>query len=133
MGHSDASFDEAQAAASHGVCYAVHTFNAMRELTHRDPGIAGCVLADDRVFAEIIADGVHVHPAAVRVLGRAKGCQRIVLATDAISATDMPDGRYRLGSDIVEVLDGVCRDEEGRLAGSTLTQEVALKHIMDWT
>src|SRR5262249_5017773 len=133
MGHSNATLEQARAAADRGICYAVHTFNAMRTFSHRDPGIAGAVLADDRIFAEIIADGVHVHPIAVQLFARAKGRDRVLLATDAISATDMPDGRYHLGSDIVQVVDGVCRDDEGRLAGSTLTQEVALKHLMDWT
>ena len=73
MGHSNASFEEANAAVSLGVCYAVHTFNAMREFTHRDPGIVGSVLSDDRIFAEIIADGIHVSPSVIRVFARAKG------------------------------------------------------------
>jgi N-acetylglucosamine-6-phosphate deacetylase len=133
MGHSNASWDEASAAAGHGVCYAVHTFNAMRPFAHREPGITGAVLTDDRIFAEIIADGVHVHPAAVRLLARAKARNRILLVTDAISATDMPDGEYALGPNNVQVSQGVCRDSEGRLAGSTLTQEVALKNYTSWT
>ena len=133
MGHSNASFDEAQAAASHGVCYAVHTFNAMRELTHRDPGIVGAVLSDDRVFAEIIADGVHVAPAVVKFFARAKRAERILLVSDSISATGMPDGEYRLGTGTVTVANGVCRDAEKRLAGSTLTQDVALKNFLAWT
>lgn len=133
MGHSNATFDEASAAAGRGVCYAVHTFNAMRGFSHRDPGIAGAVLADDRIFAEIIADGVHVDRAVVRTFARAKGKARVLLATDAISAMDMPDGRYGLGSDTVEVANGVCRDAEGRLAGSTLTQEIALRNFVEWT
>jgi N-acetylglucosamine-6-phosphate deacetylase len=133
MGHSNATFDEASRAANRGVCYAVHTFNAMRAFSHRDPGIVGTVLADDRIFAEIIADGIHVDGNVVRVFARAKGKSRILLVTDAISATDMPDGRYRLGGDTVAVVDGICRDAEGRLAGSTLTQEVALRNLIDWT
>src|SRR5438445_4964778 len=94
MGHSNATFDEASAAAGKGVCYAVHTFNAMRPLEHRDPGIVGAVLSDDRIFAEIIADGVHVHPSVIRFFARAKRAERVLLVTDAISATDMPDGEY---------------------------------------
>jgi N-acetylglucosamine-6-phosphate deacetylase len=133
MGHSNATFDEARNAADRGVCYAVHTFNAMRGFLHRDPGIVGEVLADDRIFAEIIADGVHVDEPVVRVFARAKGKSRVLLVTDAISATDMPDGRYRLGEDSVEVMKGICRDTEGRLAGSTLTQEVALRNFTEWT
>lgn len=133
MGHSNASFEEASDAASRGVCYAVHTFNAMREFKHRDPGIIGAVLADDRVFAEIIADGIHVNPSVIRIFARAKGKARFLLVTDAISASDMPDGRYILGTDLVDVVHGVCRDSEGRLAGSTLSQEVALKNFVGWT
>jgi N-acetylglucosamine-6-phosphate deacetylase len=133
MGHSNATLEETTAAAGRGVCYAVHTFNAMRGMSHRDPGIAGAVLSDDRIFAEIVADGIHVDPAVVRTFARAKGKARVILATDAISATDMPDGRYRLGYDDVTVASGVCRDSEGRLAGSTLTQETALRNFVEWT
>lgn len=133
MGHSNATLEQTSAAASRGVCYAVHTFNAMREFTHREPGIVGAVLSDDRIFAEIIADGIHVNPAVIRFFGRAKGKDRVLLVTDAISATDMPDGQYILGTDIVNVVNGVCRDVEGRLAGSTLSQEIALKNFVSWT
>jgi N-acetylglucosamine-6-phosphate deacetylase len=133
MGHSDASSAEASAAADKGTRYAVHTFNAMRPFTHRDPGIVGTVLADDRIFAEIIADGIHVAPEAVRVFAKAKGPSRILLATDATSATGMPDGEYALGANQVQVLRGVCRDKEGRLAGSTLTQDRALRNLLTWT
>jgi N-acetylglucosamine-6-phosphate deacetylase len=132
-GHSNATLEEAEAAANRGVCYAVHTFNAMRQMSHRDPGIVGAVLADDRIFAEIVADGIHVDPAIVRTFARAKGKARFILATDAISATDMPDGAYRLGNDTVTVSGRVCRDSEGRLAGSTLTQEQALRNFIEWT
>jgi len=133
MGHSNATFEEAGSAAQRGICYAVHTFNAMRAFSHRDPGIVGEVLADDRIFAEIIADGAHVVPPVVRLFARAKGKERVLLVTDAISAMDMPDGRYVLGTDAVDVIDGICRDAEGRLAGSTLTQEIALRNFVDWT
>jgi len=133
MGHSDASFSESTAASDGGTRYAVHTFNAMRPLAHRDPGIVGAVLSDDRVFAEIIADGVHVAPEVVRIFARAKGPTRIILATDATSATGMPDGQYALGKSVVQVTEGVCRDAEGRLAGSTLTQDQALRNLIQWT
>jgi len=133
MGHSNATFEEAGSAVQRGICYAVHTFNAMRAFSHRDPGIVGEVLADDRIFAEIIADGAHVVPSVVRLFARAKGKERVLLVTDAISAMDMPDGRYVLGTDAVDVIDGICRDAEGRLAGSTLTQEIALRNFVDWT
>jgi len=133
MGHSNATLPEAARAAAAGVCYAVHTFNAMRGFSHRDPGIVGEVLSNDRIFAEIIADGIHVHPTVVRLLARAKGSTRVLLITDAISAADMPNGRYFLGPGYVNVVNGICRDSEGRLAGSTLTQEVALRNFVHWT
>ena len=133
MGHSDASHMEARAAADAGTRYAVHTFNAMRQFTHRDPGIVGTVLTDDRIFAEIIADGIHVAPEVVRLFAKAKGPARMLLATDGTSATGMPDGEYALGTKHVQVHDGICRDAEGRLAGSTLTQDRALRNVVDWT
>jgi N-acetylglucosamine-6-phosphate deacetylase len=133
MGHSDATFAQARTAADQGVCYAVHTFNAMRAFAHRDPGIVGEVLDDSRIFAEIIADGIHVAETVVRIFARAKGKSGILLATDGISATGMPDGRYSLGKDLVDVRDGVCRNAEGRLAGSTLTQDAALRNFIQWT
>ena len=133
MGHSDATFSESLAAVNAGTHYAVHTFNAMRQFSHRDPGIVGAVLSDDRVFAEVIADGVHVAPEVVRIFAKAKGATRIILATDATSATGMPDGQYALGSGKVQVQGGVCRDAEGRLAGSTLTQDRALRNLLEWT
>jgi N-acetylglucosamine-6-phosphate deacetylase len=133
MGHSDASFSEATQAANGGVHYAVHTFNAMRQFSHRDSGIVGAVLSDDRIFAEIIADGVHVAPEVVRLFAKAKSPRRIILATDATSATGMPDGHYSLGGNDVQVTGGVCRDAEGRLAGSTLTQDQALRNLLLWS
>ncbi len=132
MGHSDASFIEAVAAADNGTHYGVHTFNAMRAFSHRDSGIVGAVLSDDRIYAEIIADGIHVSPEVLRIFARAKGRDRVLLVTDAISATGMPDGNYVLGTDTVHVQGGVCRDEEGRLAGSTLTQDTALRNFVSF-
>lgn len=133
MGHSDATFSESLAAVNAGTHYAVHTFNAMRQFSHRDPGIVGTVLSDDRIFAEVIADGVHVAPEVVRIFAKAKGATRIILATDATSATGMPDGQYALGRGKVQVQGGICRDAEGRLAGSTLTQDRALRNLLQWT
>ncbi len=133
MGHSNASYAQAESAVNSGFCYAVHVFNAMREFTHREPGIVGAVLSDDRVFTEVIADGVHVHPEVVRLLSRAKPRNRVLLITDATSATGMPDGQYRLGMDSVSVTNGICRNFNGRLAGSTLTQDAGLKNFMKWT
>ena len=133
MGHSNASYEEAVAAAGRGIRYAVHTFNAMRGFTHRDPGIVGAILADDRIYAEIICDGIHVNPEVVRIFARAKPRNRVLLVTDAMSATGMPDGEYSLGGEKVKMVQGVCRDSDGRLAGSTLTQDAALRNFVAWT
>jgi N-acetylglucosamine-6-phosphate deacetylase len=106
----------------------------MRPLEHRDPGIIGEVLTDDRLSAEIIADGIHVDPVVVRVFLRTKGTDAAVLVTDATAATGMPNGRYRLGSLEVEVKDGKCM-RDGRLAGSILTMDQAVRNIVrfaDW-
>ncbi|HEX5000837.1 MAG TPA: N-acetylglucosamine-6-phosphate deacetylase [Terriglobia bacterium] len=133
MGHSDASADEASRAAAAGVRYAVHTFNAMRPFSPRDPGITGAVLTDDRIYAEIIADGIHVAPRGVRVFARSKGRDRVVLVTDAVAASGMPDGRYRLGSETIQLSGGVCRAADGHLAGSALRLDTALRNYMNWT
>ncbi len=133
MGHSNATFEQAASASNAGICYAVHTFNAMREFRHRDSGIIGAVLSDDRIFAEIIADGIHVSPEVVKIFARSKGHERILLVTDAISATGMPDGPHVLGTETIQVKNGICRDAEGRLAGSTLTQDAALQNFVSFS
>lgn len=129
MGHSDADARAAQAGVAAGARHATHTFNAMRPLNHRDPGILGEVLMDGRLSAEIIADGVHVDPLVVQLFLRAKGPEAAVLVTDATAATGMPNGRYRLGSLEVDVIDGKCT-ADGKLAGSVLTMDKAVRNIM---
>lgn len=128
IGHSDAELPIAQAAVKAGARHATHTFNAMRPLDHRDPGILGEVLTNNRISADIIADGIHVSPAIVKLFLRAKGVEDAVLITDAIAATGMPDGRYRLGPIEVDVKDGKCT-VDGRLAGSTLTMDRAVRNV----
>jgi N-acetylglucosamine-6-phosphate deacetylase len=134
LGHSDADLGQAQAGVAAGARHATHTFNAMRPLQHRDPGIIGAALMDSRLSAEIIADGIHVDPLMVRLFLRAKGADSAVLVTDATAATGMPDGQYRLGSLLVEVQGGKCLSH-GRLAGSVLTMDQAVRNIVgfaDW-
>lgn len=131
LGHSDSGYSDANAAIAAGASHATHTFNAMRALDHRNPGILGSVLTDNRVSADIIADGVHVDAAVVRLFLAAKGPERAVLITDAISATGMPDGRYRLGAFEVEVRGDRC-EHEGKLAGSVLTLDRAVRNIMSF-
>jgi N-acetylglucosamine-6-phosphate deacetylase len=131
LGHSDADLNSARAAVAAGARHATHTFNAMRPLDHRDPGILGEVLTDDQFSADIIADGIHLDPAVVDLFIRAKGAEGAVLITDATAATGMPDGRYRLGSLEVEVKDGKCTTG-GKLAGSVLTMDRAVRNVMQF-
>ncbi|MFN8008615.1 MAG: N-acetylglucosamine-6-phosphate deacetylase [Terriglobia bacterium] len=133
IGHSEATLMEAREAIAAGVTNATHTFNAMREFNHREPGLLGAVLNEERVWAEFIADGVHVDPSVLEILLRCKGTRRLVLVTDAISACGKPDGEYQVGPLRVQVNQGVCRTNDGRLAGSTLTQDRALQNMMRWT
>jgi N-acetylglucosamine-6-phosphate deacetylase len=128
MGHSDADFAAAERGIAAGARHATHTFNAMRPLDHRSPGILGAVLTDPRVSADIIADGVHLDPAIVKLFANAKGRDNSVLITDAISATGMPDGRYHLGALEVDVRDGKCTSG-GKLAGSVLTMDRAVQNL----
>jgi N-acetylglucosamine-6-phosphate deacetylase len=128
LGHSDADFAAAERGIAAGARHATHTFNAMRPLDHRSPGILGAVLTDHRVSADIIADGVHLDPAIVKLFADAKGATQTVLITDAISATGMPEGRYRLGSFEVDVRDGKCM-LDGKLAGSVLTMDRAVRNL----
>jgi N-acetylglucosamine-6-phosphate deacetylase len=118
----------AQDAVKAGARHATHTFNAMRPLDHRDPGIIAEVLTDDRLSADMIVDGIHVAPPVVKLFLEAKGRERAVLITDAISATGMPDGRYQLGPIEVDVKDGKCTSG-GSLAGSVLTMDRAVRNV----
>ena len=129
LGHSNADAAATRACIDAGASHATHTFNAMRPLDHREPGILGVVLGDDRVSADIIVDDVHVAPEIVRVFLRAKG-NKAVLITDAISATGMPDGKYKLGGFEVEV-SGDRAMHNGRLAGSVLTLDRAVRNVRD--
>lgn len=129
IGHTDATYEQARAAMARGVHHAIHTYNAMRPFSHRDAGVIGAVLTSPEMTAELIADGVHVDETAMRLLVQVKGARGVILISDGISATGMPDGRYRLGDFEVTVSGGVCRNSEGRLAGSTLTLDRALRNI----
>ena len=132
VGHSNATAAETKKAIAAGACSATHTFNAMRALDHREPGILGTVLTTDSLFAELICDGIHVDPALVPLWWRAKGGQRAILVTDAMSAAGMPDGEYTLGGFAVHVADGRAT-ADGVLAGSVLTLERALKNFVAFT
>lgn len=133
IGHSNATYEEAKSAIEAGATHAVHFFNAMRPFMHRDSGIIGAVLTDDRVSAELICDGIHVEPTAIRLLVRSKGAERLILVSDSLSGAGMPDGNYRLGNFTVHVAGGVCRTVEGNLAGSTIMLDAALRNLSSYT
>lgn len=131
MGHSDADLASAQIGIAAGARHATHTFNAMRPLNHREPGILGAVLSNPDISADIIADGIHVHPSVARLFLEAKGVEKSILITDAIAATGMGDGTYMLGPLKVEVKDGKCT-RDGVLAGSVLTLDCAVRNTMNF-
>jgi N-acetylglucosamine-6-phosphate deacetylase len=130
IGHTDANFEQTQAAIQAGARHSVHFYNAMRPFSHRDPGVIGAILTEPDVTAEVIADGTHVAGPAIQVLLGTKGFDTVLLASDGTAATGMPDGKFRLGNFEVTVKDGVCRNSEGKLAGSTLTLDRALRYIV---
>jgi N-acetylglucosamine-6-phosphate deacetylase len=130
LGHTDATYEQARAAMARGANHATHVYNAMRPFSHRDPGVIGAVLTSPNISAELIADGVHVDDVAMKILLQAKGADYVILISDGISATGMPDGKYMLGGFEVTVSGGVCRNAEGKLAGSTLTLDRALRNIV---
>jgi len=130
IGHTDATYEEAMRAIQRGARHAAHVFNAMRPFSHRDTGVIGAVLTSAQVSAELIADEVHVDAAAMKMLLAAKGSAGVTLVSDGTSATGMPDGNYRLGGFDVAVSGGVVRNSEGKLAGSALTLDRALRNIV---
>ena len=130
IGHTDATYEQARAAILRGAHHAIHVYNAMRPFSHRDAGVIGAVLTSPDVTAELIADGVHVDDTAMRLLLQARGPAGVILVSDGTAATGMPDGKYALGGLEVIVSGGVCRNGEGKLAGSTLTLDRALRKIV---
>jgi N-acetylglucosamine-6-phosphate deacetylase len=132
LGHTDATYEQVMSAVEAGLTQAVHTFNAMTPLHHRKPGVAGAVMSDSRIAAEIIADGVHVHPAVISILARLKSSANLILITDAMSAAGLGDGEYTLGDQPVIVSEGIAtlKSNEGALAGSTLTMIRGFRYLI---
>ncbi|HEX8803306.1 MAG TPA: hypothetical protein VF743_03900, partial [Acidimicrobiales bacterium] len=129
-GHSSATAAEARAAVDAGVSYVTHLFNAMAPLHHRDPGLAGVALADERLRAGAIADGLHLHPTTVALAARALG-GRLTLVTDAVAALSLPPGPVRLGDVEAEATaDGAVRLPDGTLAGSALSLDRAVRNLV---
>ncbi|WP_223589536.1 N-acetylglucosamine-6-phosphate deacetylase [Neobacillus bataviensis] len=132
LAHSDATYAVAKDAVEKGASIFVHTFNGMSGLHHREPGMVGAAMSLPEVFAEIICDGHHVHPAAANILMNARGRKETVMVTDCMMAGGMPEGRYQLGEFPVEVKNGAARLETGSLAGSILQLKEAVKNAVDW-
>ena len=133
IGHSGADYETAMAAIATGAAAATHTLNAMQLLHQHRPAILGAVLESD-VYCEAICDGRHLHPGIVRLLLKTKGLNRIVAITDSIMAAGLPDGNYHLGVNEVVVEEGDAKlASDGTRAGSTLTQNTALKNLLAWT
>jgi N-acetylglucosamine-6-phosphate deacetylase len=132
-GHSTASAEQAQAGFDAGILYGTHLFNAMPPLDHRRPGLAGALLAASRVTVGLIADGLHLHPRVVELAWRAKGPSRVSLVTDAMAGLGGPDGVYRLGGWNVTVEGSAARLEDGRLAGSVLSLDRAVRNLREFT
>lgn len=132
LAHSDATYEEAKHAVEKGASIFVHTFNGMSPLHHREPGMAGAAMNLKDVFAEIICDGHHVHPAAANILMNARGRDQTLLVTDCMMAGGMPEGNYQLGEFPVEVKDGAARIAGGSLAGSILQLKDAVKNVVEW-
>lgn len=131
LGHTGASLETAEAALDRGANGVTHLFNAMPSLHHRDPGLVGLALSDPRMFVEVIADGVHIHPHVVRLVFEA--CRgRVVAVTDGISAVGLPNGKHRLGELTVDVDEKAVRLPSGTLAGSKLTLDQAYRNLLSW-
>lgn len=132
MGHTNATACEARAGITAGASSATHTFNAMRAMDHREPGVVGVVLTDPEMFAELICDGIHVAPEMVELFASCKSMDRAILVTDGMSATGMPDGMYKLGNFDVQVHDGHAT-ARGVLAGSVITLNKAVANFAKFT
>jgi N-acetylglucosamine-6-phosphate deacetylase len=132
LGHTDASYEEFRRGIDAGATMVTHLYNAMSDFRHRAPGAVGAALVDERVTVGLIADGVHSHPASVRLAVRAKGPDRVALITDAIAGAGMAPGRYQLGGQDILVGDGRATLPDGTLAGSVLSMDQAVRNVVAW-
>jgi len=134
IGHSEATYERAIVSFEKGITHATHLYNAMSGFLPREPGVIGAVLDSPGITAEIIADGIHVHPAALRLALRQKGVDRICLITDSVNASGLGDGDFRVGGLDVVVKGGEARlRDSGALAGSVLTLNRSVRNIIQWT
>jgi N-acetylglucosamine-6-phosphate deacetylase len=132
MGHSCASFEEAEKAAKEGAITITHCFNNMIGLHHREPGLPGAALSIDSLYAEVIADGIHIHPAVVKIIGRSKGKDKLIVITDSSRYKGLPPGRYESVDRKVTIgSDGVGRLDSGKLAGSCITLIDSVRNLIE--
>jgi N-acetylglucosamine-6-phosphate deacetylase len=133
MGHSLATYEQACSFIENGIRCGTHLFNAQTAIDHRKPGLAVALLNSADAYAGLIIDGVHVHPAMVKLAWARKGSRRLITVTDAISALGCPPGRYHLGAFEIIVTDTSVALADGTLAGSNITQQQSLRNLMAWT
>ena len=133
MGHTDATYEQAQEAIQLGITHVTHCFNAMRPLLHRAPGPLAAAAKSEEVYGEVIADGVHVHPAAVNALVKLLGPQRTILITDALAAAGVPDVSFDFAGQPATVIHGAARLADGTITGSILTMDQALRNVLQMT
>ena len=131
IGHSNATFEQVAQAVQLGLAHATHTFNAMRPLHHREPGVVGAVMYFDQIVAQLIADGVHVHPAVMAILLRVKGVERVALVSDAAPLAGLPDGEYEWEHKSVFVRDGSCRLADDTLAGAHALLDTGVRNLVN--
>ena len=132
LGHTNATVDQLRMGVDAGATMATHLYNAMSPFNHRDPGVIGAVLVEDRLTAGLIADGIHAHAAAIDLEVRAKGVERIALVTDMMAAAGMPPGNYTLGGQSVTTDGRSVRLPDGTLAGSVLLMDQAIRNVAQW-
>ena len=129
LGHTNSDYAAASAALRGNFTHVTHTFNAQSGFHHREPGVFGAILASNQVTAELIADNIHVHPGAMKILLRCLGVERVALITDAMAATGLQDGTYNLVGQTVHVKDGQATLSDGTLAGSTALMNQCVQNI----
>ena len=130
IGHTDATFDQVARAVELGANHATHTYNAMRPLGHREPGVVGAVMYFDQVYAELIADGIHIHPVAMDILLRVKGLDKVVLISDAAPIAGLPDGEYAWEHKPIFVKAGRCQLADGTLAGAHALLDTGVRNLV---
>ncbi|MBX3069403.1 MAG: N-acetylglucosamine-6-phosphate deacetylase [Thermomicrobiales bacterium] len=132
LGHTNATYEELRKGIDAGAAKATHLYSTMSGLHHRAPGAVGAILVDDRITAGMISDGVHAHPGAVELAYRMKGSDGMVLVTDQMSGAGMPPGNYPIGNRLVTCDGRSAQFENGTLAGSLLTMDVAVRNMVTW-